>query len=304
MRNTEAAALKTASREPYGMRYGILSNKGGVGRTTTVRELLAALARKGYRVLGVDMDPQANLTRRMAVQVTGLTLSDILLQDVVRKGSLAPAIHTCGWSCPEAELIDVIPSDLRLGDLSDQAAKAGFESRLRFALAGVTDDYDFVLVDCRPNLQEIERLVVASLDGDADGILVVMEPNQDAIRGASRAIEQRDEWVAQLGMDPGPPVVGAVVNKVRVGTTLHEQRTEQIPTALAVEDFERPGELQAAPPVLAPHIRLATRLEFLHDTANPISTDAEAAKLGLVEAYDTLAEEFVQIALSRLGVAA
>src|SRR5262245_60530913 len=132
--------------QPTELRSVFATNKGGVGKTLWVLEIAAALARLGRRVLVVDVDPQANLTRRMRVRLDDETPT---LTTVMQTGSQATiAIQPCGWEVPEADTIDVLPSDIDLELRSLEAGHPGALLRLRKGLEAVVGTYHHILFDC------------------------------------------------------------------------------------------------------------------------------------------------------------
>lgn len=270
-----------------GRRRSFNNNKGGVGKTTITIELGAALARLGRRVLMVDMDPQGNLTRRLAVRDAHLavTVGEVLASKV--KGSASTAIYPCGWDIPEAALIDVIPADLTLADRDREAAEPGSFNRLAKVLYGVTDAYDFTLFDCRPTLGHLEQMVVRALDGEGDGYYLVVEPGADAITGAYRVTQEMSAWADD--MEVAAPALGVVVNRFDGQTRLHTGRAASIAASLTPVDSAGVA-LADPPPILQPPIKQAIRIAELHDLARPSTGDPRLKREGHLDAFDRLAE--------------
>ena len=84
------------------MRIAVANNKGGAGKTTVITYLAEALAARGHRVLAVDMDPQANLSRRLgygeAELVDMVTTAEVVAAN--SPGCAAEGIVGCRWSLP------------------------------------------------------------------------------------------------------------------------------------------------------------------------------------------------------------
>jgi len=116
----------------------VLSAKGGVGKTTTALALGAGLRKRGYKVLFVDLDPQANLT--YALGTTG---------DESERASTFDFL-TSGASTPIKD--DVIISTPQLATAEQELSKTGREYRLRKALEPVKNQYDYVVIDTPPSL--------------------------------------------------------------------------------------------------------------------------------------------------------
>src|SRR5277367_629990 len=117
----------------------VLSQKGGTGKTTTVRTLTDVLRRAGLRVLAVDLDPQGNLSDYFDLPPDAdPTVGDVL----VGRATAREAIHA-----------DVIPANLTLAESElVLAGKMGREMTLRRALDDVGADYDVIMIDCPPAL--------------------------------------------------------------------------------------------------------------------------------------------------------
>nr|MDT0660826.1 ParA family protein [Micromonospora sp. DSM 115978] len=251
-------------------RVALLNNKGGVGKTLLAAAIAECAALDGHRVLAVDMDPQANLTRRLAVTLDdqALTMTDVL-RPGLQVGAAAAAIRPCGWSDPHlAGRIDVVPADLDLEDRSLEAGIPGAMNRLRKALYGADDGYDLVLVDCAPSLKgHLTGMSLACLDEPKgsrgpDTVLIPSEAEQDSVTAARRVAEYVSLYREDLGV-PHLVAAGIVVNKLRP-VILHTDR---------VDDLGRiPGV-----PVWGEPIGLRTRIGELQDLARPLRSDRDIA---------------------------
>ncbi|MGH2749719.1 MAG: ParA family protein [Actinomycetota bacterium] len=124
------------------------NQKGGVAKTTSALSISAALARRGRRVLSVDLDPQGALTYCVGADPDGIdeTINDVL----VRRLPIEKVIITR----PEGEAsIDVVPANIDLaGAEAVLLAKTGREYALERAFREITGRYDFILIDCPPSL--------------------------------------------------------------------------------------------------------------------------------------------------------
>ena len=124
----------------------VANQKGGVGKTTTAISVGASLAELGRKVLLVDIDPQSNATSGLGVDRSGITTS---IYDVVILGrSLTDARMPT-----HVDHLDLVPSDVTLaGAEIELVGMARREHRLAYALDGIEDAYDYVLIDCPPSL--------------------------------------------------------------------------------------------------------------------------------------------------------
>ncbi len=128
----------------------IANQKGGVGKTTTAVTLSAALAKLGYRVLVIDMDPHAcaSVHLRIYPDESKFSVNNIFSQEVPDLDYLWDNVrqhHPYGF--------DVIPANIRLSELEvDLRARKGKGEILQKAIGHVSKEYDFILLDCPPHV--------------------------------------------------------------------------------------------------------------------------------------------------------
>src|SRR4051794_30872138 len=156
----------------------VCTQKGGVGKTTTVANLACAWGRRGVRVLAVDFDAQFALTRRFGVSPTERPT----ICDVFRDGCELQSVILAEASGG----VDLVASSRELSSI--ELSLVGERKREYFlarALADVVDRYDAVLVDCPPNLG---LLTVNALCACAEVIVPVDMEDVDALHGAEEVI--------------------------------------------------------------------------------------------------------------------
>jgi chromosome partitioning protein len=154
------------------------NQKGGVGKTTTVINLGTYLALGGLRVLIVDVDPQGNATSGLGIDRSSLegTLYDALTDSIPVTEVTIPTV---------VEGLSLVPSSISMaGAEVELAASDRRERRLAGILAGVTDDYDYILLDCPPSLG---LLTVNALTA-ADTVLIPLQCEFYALEGLTQLI--------------------------------------------------------------------------------------------------------------------
>lgn len=139
----------------------VASQKGGVGKTTTVVNVAAALNEAGKRVLVVDLDPQGSLTLAGGFEPDAVERS--IYDGLIRQEDASSFVLKSSFGA------DLIPAniDLALAEL-ELVNLFARERRLAAVLAPIRDEYDTVLIDCQPSL----GLLTLNAMAVADGVLI------------------------------------------------------------------------------------------------------------------------------------
>jgi chromosome partitioning protein len=176
-----------------GATIAVLSQKGGTGKTTSVRTLTDVLRRIGLEVLAVDLDPQGNLSDYFDVDPEATpTIGDVLTGRAVAADAVHDGIIPANLSLAEAELM--------------LAGKMGREMTLKRALAPLKDSYDIIMLDCPPSL----GLLTVNALVAADHALLSAEAQYFALQGVEQALEVVE--LARDGLNPELGWLGVVLN--------------------------------------------------------------------------------------------
>jgi chromosome partitioning protein len=197
----------------------VLSQKGGTGKTTTVRTVADVMRRAELRVLAVDLDPQGNLSDYFDVAPDAEpTIADVLSG----RASAAEAIHE-----------DTIPANLSLAEAELMLnGKMGRELTLRRALAEVAESYDVVLIDCPPSLGllTINALVAA------DVALITAEAQYFALQGVEQAMEVI--VLARDSLNPQLKLLGVLLNLADMRTIHSREALASLKERFGSDVFE------------------------------------------------------------------
>lgn len=173
----------------------IINQKGGCGKTTSAINLAGVLARRGFRTLLVDLDPQAHCAAGLAIpeQRIDQDIGDVMLLDPARE----PDPSRLLWRV--ARNLDLAPSRMKLAGL--EAARGGLadkpdkERRLAGVLARLAPQYDVCLVDCSPAIGLLTYNALAA----ADEVLIPVETSFFALQGASKQVSTIRSMAKRLG---------------------------------------------------------------------------------------------------------
>jgi chromosome partitioning protein len=156
----------------------VFNQKGGVGKTTTALNLLAAIARRGVRPLGIDLDPQAHLSHVFGVQPR--LADETVYSFFVRQRPLSEIAVVTRSGIP------LCPAHLELAKLDSVLGKGvNVVTRLRTALHGAERQTEPVVIDCCPLLNVLSLNAVFA----ADVVLIPVSADYLALQGAE-AVER------------------------------------------------------------------------------------------------------------------
>ncbi len=165
---------------------GVISIKGGVGKTTVVSNLAAALAKQGRKVLAIDANFSApNLGIHVGVVNKENTIHEVIAGKIDASEAIYP--NEAGFDIMPARLLPI-----RIDPL-----------RLKRKISALKNSYDFILIDSSPNLNEEMAATMAA----SDELIVVSSPDFATLSCTMRAVKAAREKKV--------PITGLVLNRVR-----------------------------------------------------------------------------------------
>lgn len=212
------------------------NQKGGVGKTTTAINLGACLAELGYRVLLIDLDPQGNASTGLGLDTRDLetTVYDVLLHEAPLEDCLEPTA---------VKNLFVAPASLDLAGAEIELVPAmGRETRLKKAIAPISDQFDYVIIDCPPSLG---LLTVNGLTA-AHEVVVPVQCQYYALEGLGQLL--RNVALVSRNLNPGLGVSTIIC-------TMYDSRTK-LSSDVVSEVREHFGD-KVCPTVIPHTVRLA-----------------------------------------------
>ncbi|MDU5334079.1 AAA family ATPase [Enterococcus sp.] len=194
----------------------VANQKGGVGKTTTTVNLGACLAQDGKKVLLIDSDAQGNATSGLGVRKPDVKqdIYDVLVNEVSIKETIIKTPR---------ENLSIVPATLQLAgaeiELTSMMAR---ESRLKSALAEVSDEYDFILVDCPPSLGHLTINAFTA----SDAILIPVQCEYYALEGLSQLLNT--VRLVQKHFNPGLAIEGVLLTMYDARTNLGAEVVEEV----------------------------------------------------------------------------
>jgi chromosome partitioning protein len=247
----------------------VLSQKGGTGKTTTVRTLRDVFLQVGLEVLVVDLDPQGNLSDYLDVDPeVAPTIGDVL----TGRARAADAVYD-----------GIVPANLHLAEAElTLGGKMGRELTLRKALAPLGGDYDVVLIDCPPalGLLTVNALVAAT------HALISAEAQYFALQGVEQALEVVE--LARETLNPDLEWLGVLLNIADMRTIHSREAYANLREHYTAKVFRNPVRASIAYAESAE--RAVSILEYRPDLAADYLATADEIleRLGLGEARERL----------------
>jgi chromosome partitioning protein len=227
-------------------KIAVLNQKGGVGKTTTVVNVSAALALKGRRVLVIDLDPQAHLTIHLGADqdpdapgVYEVLTGNATMGDAVRRVRdnlwlLGASIDLVG---AEAELVNEVGREIILAQAAESVQKR----------------FDLLIIDCPPSLGLLALNALAAVDE----VIIPIQPHFLALQGFSRLLQT--VTLVQSRINPALCVSAILMCMFDSRTSLSNEVREDIKRFLSsARDSKQPwSEAQVIPVHIRRNIKLA-----------------------------------------------
>jgi len=256
----------------------VINQKGGVGKTTTAANLGVALARRGRRVLLIDLDPQAHLTIHLGVEPEGDQPNSYTL--LTLQQSIADVRRTV------EEHLYLVPSHLDLAAAENELVSIiGRETLLQDALDEVAEDHDYAIMDCPPSLG------VLTLNGlcAADEVVIPMQAHFLALQGVSKLLETIQ--LVHRRVNPRIRVTGVLLCMYESSTRLGTEVAQDLQNFFAASRGDNTPWSQAR--LLSSFIR--RNIKLAECPSHGLSVFDYAPKSHGAEDYARLAEELLNL---------
>lgn len=200
----------------------VVNQKGGVSKTTTTLNVGVALARLNNKVLVIDFDPQGNLT--VAVGLNGYDESDKTIAKLMFESLNEKPLSTKDIIVHiEEENIDIIPSNIDLANMDNILLNTMYrEEILKEVVNSIKDNYDYIIIDCGPNLGV---LAINALTA-SDYVVIPTQAQYLSARGMSDLFKTITK-IKRKG-NPKLKILGILISIVNRRTTISKEMIQVI----------------------------------------------------------------------------
>ncbi|QQY79752.1 chromosome segregation ATPase [Keratinibaculum paraultunense] len=246
----------------------VFNQKGGVGKTTTVINLAAALGKRGFEILIMDIDPQGNATSGLGTDKSQLKLStyDALINKIPMEKIIQKTT---------AEHVDILPSNVELAGAEIELIEIdNRELILKKAMGTVEKLYDYIFIDCPPSLG------LLSINGlsASHSVLIPIQCEYYALEGVSQLMDTI--MLVKRSLNPNLEIEGVVLSMFDGRTNLSIQ---------VVDEVKKYFKGKVYTSIIPRNVRLAEA------PSHGLSILDYDPKSKGAEAYNDLAEEFLYL---------
>ncbi|MCY4225386.1 MAG: ParA family protein [Bacteroidetes bacterium] len=252
----------------------VANQKGGVGKTTTAANLAASLGVLEHSTLLIDMDPQANCTSSLGLDIKDIKES--IYEVIIGKNHPQDVIKTP----EEVPHLDLLPANINLvGAEIELISIDNREHLLRHAIADISDRYEYIIIDCPPSLG---LLTVNALTA-SNGVIIPLQVEYFALEGLGLLLNTIK--IIRGGLNPNLQITGVLLTLYDARLRLSKQVASEVKSYFGDKVFntiiKRNVTIAEAPsfgkPVLLHnatstgaqnYLSLATELVQLHSTTD------------------------------------
>ncbi len=245
----------------------VANQKGGVGKTTTTINLSTILAKKGYKVMLIDADPQGNATSGVGAEKdVELSFYDVLTNDTEIIDTLEKTVVNNLVVCPSN--INLAGAEVELVSMMSR------EQRLKEKLDIMKERFDYVLIDCPPSL----GLITLNAFTASDSVLIPVQCEYYALEGLGQLLNTIN--LVKKHLNKNIQIEGALLTMYDIRTNLSNQ---------VVKEVKRYFNNKVYKTVIPRNVRLSEAPSY----GLPI-TEYDPRSKG-AKSYEKFAKEFIKI---------
>lgn len=196
--------------------FAFCNQKGGVGKTTSVINIAAALTQKGYKVLIIDLDSQANATSGLGQEKPEIESTSYQL--IVENSNVVEIVRQTAF-----ENLSIVPSNMDLsGAELELVSQMRREYKLKDRISEVADKFDFIFLDCPPSLGLISINALTA----SDYLIIPLQCEYYALEGLSQLINTFH--LVKKNLNSSLEIGGVLMTMADSRTNLTQQVIEEV----------------------------------------------------------------------------